>query len=179
MVRELEQRLERSLEVRVTITKAIPHGAGLGGGSSDAAATLAALERLFDLDLSLRLRYEVAAAVGSDVPFFLYTAPQLAMGRGQVLKEVTLPALHLVVAVPGVALSTRTVYGWRDEDASVELKSGGRWRATFPPASSAPPHRTTWPRWSTTTWRPAWCAAARPWPTCWRACARKAPWRRP
>jgi 4-diphosphocytidyl-2-C-methyl-D-erythritol kinase len=122
MVREVEQRLERSFEVRVTITKAIPHGAGLGGGSSDAAATLTALERLFALDLSPRLRYETAAAVGSDVPFFLYTAPQLAMGRGQVLKEVGLPALHLVVAVPGAALSTRTVYGWRDEDASVQLK---------------------------------------------------------
>ena len=54
------------------------------------------------------------------------------MGRGQVLKEVTLPALHLVVAVPGVALSTRTVYGWRDEDAErAAARSGGRWRATL------------------------------------------------
>jgi 4-diphosphocytidyl-2-C-methyl-D-erythritol kinase len=123
LVRGLEARLGRAFEVRVTITKTIPQGAGLGGGSSDAAATLAALERLFDLDLSARLRYELAMEVGSDVPFFLYTAPQLAMGRGQVLKDVTLPALHLVVAVPDVTLSTRTVYGWRDEDASVELKA--------------------------------------------------------
>jgi 4-diphosphocytidyl-2-C-methyl-D-erythritol kinase len=122
MVRELEVRLDRTFEVRITIDKAIPYGAGLGGGSSDAAATLVALEELFDLDLSPRLRQEAAMAVGSDVPFFLYTAPQLAMGRGQVLKDVTLPALDLVIAVPDVTLSTRTVYGWRDEDLTVGLK---------------------------------------------------------
>ena len=91
LVRELEERLDRTFEVRVTIEKRVPHGGGLGGGSSDAAATLLALERLFDLDLSPRLRYDVAAAVGSDVPFFLWPGPQLAMGRGQVLKEVALP----------------------------------------------------------------------------------------
>ena len=68
VVRELEQRLDRSFEVRVTIDKRVPHGGGLGGGSSDAAATLVALERLFDLDLSSRVRYEVAAAVGCGRP---------------------------------------------------------------------------------------------------------------
>ena len=122
MVRELERRLERRFEVAVEVRKAIPEGAGLAGGSSDAAATLVALERLFALDLSPRLRYEVAAAVGSDVPFFLWPGPQLAMGRGQLLKDVALPApLHLVIAVPETGLSTTTVYGWRDEDARPTL----------------------------------------------------------
>ncbi len=122
VVRELERRLDRSFEVRVTIDKRVPHGGGLGGGSSDAAATLIALERLYDLDLSLRVRYEAAAAVGSDVPFFLWPGAQLAMGRGQVLKAVQLPALHLVVAMPDLGLSTAAVYRWRDEDAEVTLK---------------------------------------------------------
>jgi 4-diphosphocytidyl-2-C-methyl-D-erythritol kinase len=122
MVRELEGRLDRSFEVRVSIEKRVPTGGGLGGGSSDAAATLVALERLFALDLSPRLRHEAAAAVGSDVPFFLWPGPQLAMGRGQVLKDVELPALHLVIAVPDVGLSTAAVYRWRDEDADVTLK---------------------------------------------------------
>ena len=122
MVRELEARLDRAFEVRVSIDKRVPVGGGLGGGSSDAAATLLALERLYDLDLSPRVRYDVAAAVGSDVPFFLWPGPQLAMGRGQVLKDVALPALHLVVAVPDLALSTPAVYRWRDEDAEVSLK---------------------------------------------------------
>jgi len=122
LVRELEARLERTLEVRVTIEKHVPHGGGLGGGSSDAAATLIALERLFALELSQRLRHEVAAAVGSDVPFFLWPGPQLVMGRGQVLKEVTLPDLHFVIAIPDLGLSTAAVYRWRDDDAETTLK---------------------------------------------------------
>jgi 4-diphosphocytidyl-2-C-methyl-D-erythritol kinase len=122
MVRELEQRLDRTFEVRVTVEKRVPAGGGLGGGSSDAAATLVALERLYGLELSTRVRYEAAAAVGSDVPFFLWPGPQLAMGRGQVLKDTELPALHLVVAVPDLGLSTAAVYRWRDEDAEVTLK---------------------------------------------------------
>lgn len=122
MVRELERRLERRFEVAVDVRKAIPEGAGLAGGSSDAAATLTALERLFELDLSPRLRHEVASAVGSDVPFFLWPGAQLAMGRGQLLKDVSLPApLHLLIAVPETGLSTTTVYGWRDEDARPTL----------------------------------------------------------
>ncbi len=122
LVRELEGRLDRALEVRVTITKHVPHGGGLGGGSSDAAATLQALERLFDLDLSTKVRYEVAMAVGSDVPFFLWPGPQLAMGRGQVLKDVVLPGLNAVVVMPELGLSTAAVYKWRDEDEETTLK---------------------------------------------------------
>lgn len=122
LVRELEARLERTFEVRVTIEKHVPHGGGLGGGSSDAAATLIALEQLFALELSARLRHDVAAAVGSDVPFFLWTGPQLVMGRGQVLKEVALPDLHLVIAIPDLGLSTAAVYRWRDDDTETTLK---------------------------------------------------------
>ena len=122
LVRALEERLDRSFEVRIRIEKRVPPGGGLGGGSSDAAATLLAIERLFSLELSPRLRHDVAAAVGSDVPFFLWTGAQLAMGRGQVLKEVELPALHLVIAMPDLGLSTAAVYRWRDEDDEVTLK---------------------------------------------------------
>jgi 4-diphosphocytidyl-2-C-methyl-D-erythritol kinase len=122
LIRELEGRLDRALEVRVTITKHVPHGGGLGGGSSDAAATLQALERLFDLELSMKVRYEVAVAVGSDVPFFLWPGPQLAMGRGQVLKDVVLPGLNAVIVMPELGLSTAAVYKWRDEDEEMTLK---------------------------------------------------------
>ncbi len=122
MVRALEERLDVPFEVHVAIQKRIPAGAGLGGGSSDAAAVLRALERLYGLDLAPRLRHEAALAVGSDVPFFLWTGPQLAMGRGQVLKPVDLPGpLYMIVAVPDLELSTADVYRWRDEDVTVGL----------------------------------------------------------
>ena len=116
VVRELERRLERTFDVRLSITKRVPAAAGLGGGSSDAAAALTAVARLFALDLPARLRYEVAGAVGSDVPFFLWPGPQLAMGRGTVLKEIGLPEpLHVVIALPALALPTADVYRWFSE----------------------------------------------------------------
>ncbi len=121
-IRLLEERLERIFDVRLTITKRTPHAAGLGGGSSDAAAALLAVDRLFGLELEPRVLYEVASAVGSDVAFFLWPGPQFATGRGQVLKEVALPALHLVIVAPSLPLSARCVYEWRDEDAEVALR---------------------------------------------------------
>ena len=113
IVRELERRLERTFDVRLSIVKRVPAAAGLGGGSSDAAAALTAVERLFGLDLPVRLRYEVAGAVGSDVPFFLWPGPQLAMGRGTVLKEIELPEpLHVVIALPDLGSADRRRVRW-------------------------------------------------------------------
>ena len=121
VVRELERRLERTFDVSLSIAKRVPAAAGLGGGSSDAAAALTAVDRLFALDLPVRLRYEVAGAVGSDVPFFLWPGPQLAMGRGTVLKEIELPEpLHVVIALPGLALATADVYRWFGERPGAE-----------------------------------------------------------
>jgi 4-diphosphocytidyl-2-C-methyl-D-erythritol kinase len=121
--RELERRLGLPLSVRLHIEKRTPPAAGLGGGSSDAAAALVALERLYDLRLPRLERYAIAAAVGSDVPFFLWPGPQLSMGRGTVLKAVTLPEpLHFVVAAPDIELPTADVYDWRDQDVVVGLR---------------------------------------------------------
>jgi 4-diphosphocytidyl-2-C-methyl-D-erythritol kinase len=122
IVRELERRLARTFDVRVAIRKHVPHGGGLGGGSSDAAATLMALDRLCGLELSPRVLHETATAIGADVPFFLSPGPQFAMGRGQVLKQVALPEpLHVVIAVPDLSLATVQVYEWRDDDAQPAL----------------------------------------------------------
>jgi 4-diphosphocytidyl-2-C-methyl-D-erythritol kinase len=122
-LRELERRLERPLELALTITKRIPHAAGLGGGSSDAAAAIIAAERLFGLELPAKLKYEVAGAVGADVPFFLWAGPQLSMGRGTVLREAPLPQpLHIVIAVPDLELPTAKVYAWRDEQVQPTLQ---------------------------------------------------------
>jgi 4-diphosphocytidyl-2-C-methyl-D-erythritol kinase len=129
-VRELERRLERRFDLRLTIAKRVPAAAGLGGGSSDAVAAIVAVERLFGLELPVRLRYEVAGAVGSDVPFFLWPGPQLAMGRGTVLKEIALPGpLHIVIALPGLAVATADVYRWFGERPSAPPNPAAERRA--------------------------------------------------
>jgi 4-diphosphocytidyl-2-C-methyl-D-erythritol kinase len=123
-VRALEARLERTLPVRLTIAKRIPYGAGLGGGSSDAAAALRAVDELYGLDTPAKVLYEVAGEIGSDVPFFLWPGAQLSMGRGTVLAEAELPSpLHLVVVAPPVSVSTPKAYGWWDEREAPDLKA--------------------------------------------------------
>jgi len=94
--------------VRATLVKGIPAGSGLGGGSSDAAAMIEALDTLFDLGLD---RHEVAAEIGSDVNFFLERGPALCTGRGEKVAPIRSgPELHAVVYWPGFSLSTPAVY---------------------------------------------------------------------
>jgi 4-diphosphocytidyl-2-C-methyl-D-erythritol kinase len=98
--------------LRVHLHKAIPAGAGLGGGSSDGAHMLHLLDRLCGLRLPREHLHTMAAALGSDVPFFLGSGPQLAEGRGEKLRPVTvdLRGLWLVVVNPGVHVPTAEVY---------------------------------------------------------------------
>ena len=79
--------------VWINLFKKIPTGAGLGGGSSDAAFTLKALDTLFDLKLSERELAAEAAALGSDCPFFIYNRPVFATGRGEVMEDIGIPQL--------------------------------------------------------------------------------------
>ncbi len=99
------------------LEKAVPYGAGLGGGSGDAAATLRLLVRLWDLSVSAERLHELAAALGSDVPFFLGPDAAYATGRGERLTPLRDPAgrpyrfpFGLVVAVPPVHVSTAEAY---------------------------------------------------------------------
>jgi len=94
--------------VRARLSKGIPAGSGLGGGSSDAAAMIEALDTLFDLGLD---RHEVAAEIGSDVNFFLERGPALCTGRGErVAPLASRTRIHAVVVWPGFALGTADVY---------------------------------------------------------------------
>ena len=96
---------------RIEITKRIPVAAGLGGGSSNAAATLLGLARLWRVSLSERALFEVAASLGSDVPLFLIGGTVLGVGRGEEvypLESVICDELLLTNA--GVAVSTATAY---------------------------------------------------------------------
>ena len=96
---------------RITLDKSIPVGAGLGGGSSDAAATLMALDRLWGLDADPGLLYAVARGLGTDVPFFLFGGACLAVGRGdEVLPLRDFAPWSVIVLWPGVSLSTKEMY---------------------------------------------------------------------
>lgn len=99
------------------LAKRIPHGAGLGGGSSDAAAALQTLTHLWKIDVSDEALHALAARLGSDVPFFLDPRPMHATGRGERLAPLVFPdgssytlPYPLVVAVPTVHVSTADAY---------------------------------------------------------------------
>jgi 4-diphosphocytidyl-2-C-methyl-D-erythritol kinase len=100
--------------VRIRLEKKIPLAAGLGGGSSDAATTLLALNELFDQPLSPAKLNELAAALGSDVPFFLQPQPALATGRGENIQPLGFfPALHgkaFLLIHPGFGIATAWAY---------------------------------------------------------------------
>jgi 4-diphosphocytidyl-2-C-methyl-D-erythritol kinase len=99
--------------VEIAIEKRIPVAAGLGGGSSNAAAVLAGVTRLYGLRLGEETLFTLGAALGSDVPFFLLRQGlALARGRGERLTPLTpWPPRWLVIANPGIPISTAWVYG--------------------------------------------------------------------
>ena len=98
--------------VAIRIDKRIPVGAGLGGGSSDAAAVLTGLNRYFGRPLDLDRLHRLAAGLGADVPFFLSARPALATGIGDRLcRYWGLAPMRVLIVFPGVAVSTAKVYG--------------------------------------------------------------------
>lgn len=102
--------------VQVLINKRIPVAAGLAGGSADAAATLVALNRIFELDLTHERLGRMAAMVGSDVAFCLGGGTALVSGRGEEVERLEpLPPFHVVLASMGQAVFTAEVYRRLDE----------------------------------------------------------------
>ena len=102
--------------VRIALKKEIPHGAGLGGGSSNAATTLLALDRLFETRLSRETLAEMAADLGSDVPFFVYQSAAMIRGRGERVEPVAFShALPLLLIKPPFGVPTPWAYSrWKD-----------------------------------------------------------------
>jgi 4-diphosphocytidyl-2-C-methyl-D-erythritol kinase len=112
------------LGVDLKLTKSIPHGAGLGGGSSDAAATLVALARLWGLDVRLGDLEALGASLGSDVPFFFHGGLARCRGRGERVTpwaDVPAGSLHYVLVCPRLAVSTRTIYEMLDRERTVDF----------------------------------------------------------
>jgi 4-diphosphocytidyl-2-C-methyl-D-erythritol kinase len=96
--------------VDIEIDKRLPMGAGLGGGSSDAATTLLALNRLWKLDLPRDELQALALKLGADVPFFVFGKNAFAEGVGEALEAVQLPARNFLVVTPRVHVPTAAIF---------------------------------------------------------------------
>jgi 4-diphosphocytidyl-2-C-methyl-D-erythritol kinase len=135
--RLLEREAGRELPARLRLTKRIPFGAGLGGGSSDAAAALELGNRLFELGLSQAALLALAAQLGSDVPLFLLGGTVLGLGRGErVFPLRPVPLESILLVHPGLFVATPSVYksiasvGYPFPDACPSLGTGAAppWR---------------------------------------------------
>lgn len=108
--RLLQQASGSRLGARIRVTKRIPAGAGMGGGSSDAATTLLALNRLWDIGMSDEELMALAAQLGADVPFFVFGRNAFASGIGERLIEVPVPDSCWAIAMPSEPTSTAAVF---------------------------------------------------------------------
>lgn len=111
----LRKRFRLSQGVEITLDKNIPIAAGLAGGSSDAAAALRGLNRLWNLGLSLDELAELGAEIGSDVSFCVYGGTAIARGRGEKITHLPAPPnCWVVLAKPSIGVSTGNIYGRLD-----------------------------------------------------------------
>src|SRR5437763_7253624 len=102
--------------VGITLQKKIPHGAGLGGGSSDAAATLRTLNQLFETKLSCEELAKLGSTIGSDVSFFLFESAAICKGRGEIVNPTKLKKkLSILLLKPAFSVSSGWAYSrWQD-----------------------------------------------------------------
>jgi 4-diphosphocytidyl-2-C-methyl-D-erythritol kinase len=127
-------------DIAIDLRKRVPSEAGLGGGSSNAAMTLLALNKLWKLNLDLPSLMRIGARLGADVPFFLSGGTALGLERGDEIYPLTdMPPVHVVILRPGFGVATAEAYKWFDEETRRALKD--------PVPRQIPPG---WPAWSAT-----------------------------
>jgi len=107
----LKTRLAVKKGVHIDLTKQIPMGAGLGGGSSDAATVLLALNQLWSCGQTPQQLAELGLELGADVPMFVHGHSACAQGRGEKLQKVTLGRRYYVLVLPEFSISTAAVFG--------------------------------------------------------------------
>lgn len=124
-------------DLLIDLRKRVPSEAGLGGGSSNAAMTLLALNQLWKLDLDLGSLSRIGARLGADVPYFLHGGTALGLGRGDDIYPLAdMPPVHVVILRPGFGVSTADAYSWFDEERR------------RPKAAASRPVPPGWPAWS-------------------------------
>src|SRR6266511_507118 len=114
--------------ISIMLKKTIPHGAGLGGGSSDAASTLLALNELFQTNLRREALAKMAEMIGSDVPFFIFQSAAVCKGRGEVVSPTRLrEQLSVLLLKPEFGVPTQWAYSrWRDSHEIPGVLYGGQ-----------------------------------------------------
>jgi 4-diphosphocytidyl-2-C-methyl-D-erythritol kinase len=121
--RALQQASGTTLGAHIAIAKRVPSEAGMGGGSSDAASCLLALNRLWRLDLPSRRLAEIGVRLGADVPFFLGGRNALVQGIGERMTPLALPPARFAVVKPADGLATARIFGdpelKRDTDPAI------------------------------------------------------------
>lgn len=110
----LQQKTATGLGVDIYLKKNIPMGGGLGGGSSDAATTLLALNRLWGVNLATEVLLELGLQLGADVPVFIFGRNAFAEGVGEELSAIELPAAWYLVLVPPVQVSTAEIFSSKE-----------------------------------------------------------------
>ena len=123
-VRAFESLTSQTVRARIELFKHIPSGAGLGGGSADAAVTMLGLQRFYNKELSESDVVRALGDLGSDIPFFVYGGRALGTGRGNEITTLVDDTNYvLVVVVPRIAIATREAYSWlTDMDKSNTIK---------------------------------------------------------
>jgi len=120
--RLLNQETKSALGADIALDKALPVGGGMGGGSSDAASVLLALNRLWNLRLKRARLQEMGAKLGADVPFFLFGRSALGEGIGEKLTPLDLPPAWYLVLAPQVTVSTKEIFASALTGQSKRLK---------------------------------------------------------
>ena len=106
----LQQHTQCDLGVHIGLKKSVPAQAGMGGGSSDAASTLLALNRLWGLNLPVGALQKIGLALGADVPFFLGGRNAWVEGIGDILQPIAVPMARLLVVKPDQGLDTKAIF---------------------------------------------------------------------
>jgi 4-diphosphocytidyl-2-C-methyl-D-erythritol kinase len=140
--RALQREAQCGYGVEIEISKRIPLGGGLGGGSSNAASVLLALNRLWGVNLARAALIRVAAGLGADVPFFIFGEPAMARGIGDRLNAVTLPSLWVAVLCPPISVTTAEIFSAPEltratASAKMEVFSEGYGRNDLQPIAVA------------------------------------------
>jgi 4-diphosphocytidyl-2-C-methyl-D-erythritol kinase len=117
VIKYIKQKYKIETGVFVDLYKVIPVAAGLAGGSSDAAAALVGMNKLFNLHISMKEMMEIGAMFGADIPYCLLRGTALSEGIGEKLTPLNdFPSVYIVIAKPNISISTATVYGNLDID---------------------------------------------------------------